>query len=360
MTASASGAISMSATAAALKPGVQGVEPVGQLGARDHDAAGQAAHPVVAAVQVDDVPRARRLVQQVDVLRDQPGDHAAVLQRGQRAVARVRHRPVHVPPPDVVARPVVATEPLVRRELLERHRGARRGVRAAVVGDAGVRRDPRPRERREAVAGEDLDRRPPASRRSSGAPPSVHGTTVGRAIRGTGLRPGTLLAEVACPSGLRSTPRKRVWVKVHRGFKSHRYRQSKGPTRVNMRLWGPSSFVLSGAGAEYVARMADLVIRALTAETFEDFAALNERNGGMFAGCGARSSIPTAPRRTRATRGNRAFKRRLVAEGLAHAALVYDGDRAVAWAQYGSPEELPASTTARSTSPRPNGCPTTG
>ncbi|WP_241681428.1 hypothetical protein [Pseudactinotalea terrae] len=31
-----------------------------------------------------------------------------------------------------------------------------------------------------------------------------------------------------------------------------------------------------------------------------------------------------------------------MAEGLAHAALVYDSDRAVAWAQYGSPEELPA------------------
>ena len=39
--------------------------------------------------------------------------------------------------------------------------------------------------------------------------------------------------------------------------------------------------------------------------------------------------------------GNRALKQRLVAEGIAHAALVYEGDRAVAWAEYGSPEELP-------------------
>ena len=30
---------------------------------------------------------------------------------------------------------------------------------------------------------------------------------------------------VACPSGLRSTPRKRVWVQAHRGFKSHRHRR---------------------------------------------------------------------------------------------------------------------------------------
>ncbi len=38
---------------------------------------------------------------------------------------------------------------------------------------------------------------------------------------------------------------------------------------------------------------------------------------------------------------NRALKARLVAEGQAHAALVFDGDVAVAWCQYGTPEELP-------------------
>ncbi len=30
-----------------------------------------------------------------------------------------------------------------------------------------------------------------------------------------------------------------------------------------------------------------------------------------------------------------------MADGIAHAALVYDGDHAVAWAEYGSSEELP-------------------
>ena len=39
--------------------------------------------------------------------------------------------------------------------------------------------------------------------------------------------------------------------------------------------------------------------------------------------------------------GNRALKERLVSEGRAHAALVFDGDEAVAWCQYGTPEELP-------------------
>jgi len=39
--------------------------------------------------------------------------------------------------------------------------------------------------------------------------------------------------------------------------------------------------------------------------------------------------------------GSRALKERLVNEGRAHAALVFDGAAAVAWCQYGSPDELP-------------------
>ena len=38
---------------------------------------------------------------------------------------------------------------------------------------------------------------------------------------------------------------------------------------------------------------------------------------------------------------NRALKERLVNEGRAHAALVFAGDEAVAWCQFGSPQELP-------------------
>jgi hypothetical protein len=39
--------------------------------------------------------------------------------------------------------------------------------------------------------------------------------------------------------------------------------------------------------------------------------------------------------------GHREFKRQLVEEHRAHAAPVYDGDVAVAWAEYGPVEELP-------------------
>jgi GNAT superfamily N-acetyltransferase len=50
--------------------------------------------------------------------------------------------------------------------------------------------------------------------------------------------------------------------------------------------------------------------------------------------------VPFAGRQARGEVG-RAWKERLVREGKAHAALVFDGDAAVAWCQYGSPDELP-------------------
>src|SRR6266508_1878586 len=79
--------------------------------------------------------------------------------------------------------------------------------------------------------------------------------------------------------------------------------------------------------------MSDFTIKALTSETFDDFAALVERNGGMFAGCWCTRFHPNCAEKGQSREGNRALKQRLVAEGVAHAALVYDGDRAVAWSR---------------------------
>ena len=57
---------------------------------------------------------------------------------------------------------------------------------------------------------------------------------------------------VACPSGLRSTPRKRVWVQAHRGFKSHRHRQpcdvSGHPGQPDLRPVGSAGFVCRVCG----------------------------------------------------------------------------------------------------------------
>ena len=87
--------------------------------------------------------------------------------------------------------------------------------------------------------------------------------------------------------------------------------------------------------------MSDYRIRALTPETFDDFAALIERNKGMFASCWCTWFHPHCEERGQTAEGNRALKKRWVDEGIAHAALVYDGDLAIAWAEYGTPEELP-------------------
>ena len=79
----------------------------------------------------------------------------------------------------------------------------------------------------------------------------------------------------------------------------------------------------------YIAGMSEYTIKALTPETFDDFAALVERNKGMLASCWYTHFHPDC-----AEKGQ--------SDGIAHAALVYDGDRAVAWAEYGTPEELPS------------------
>jgi hypothetical protein len=90
----------------------------------------------------------------------------------------------------------------------------------------------------------------------------------------------------------------------------------------------------------YGAGMSEPTIRELTPETFDGFAAMVSTMG-MFSSCWCTHFDPDCAERGVSAEGNRALKQRLVAEGLAHAALVYEGDEAVAWAQYGSPDELP-------------------
>lgn len=85
----------------------------------------------------------------------------------------------------------------------------------------------------------------------------------------------------------------------------------------------------------------NLTIATLTNETWDAFAALVERHNGIFGGCWCIFFHPDCAERGQGYDGNRALKKRLVEEGAAHAALVMDGDRAVAWCEYGTPEELP-------------------
>ncbi len=82
-------------------------------------------------------------------------------------------------------------------------------------------------------------------------------------------------------------------------------------------------------------------VEPLSPRTWAGFADLAERHNGVWGGCWCAffHCYPDPPERK--ALGNREFKRQLVEQGRAHAALVFDGDVAVAWAEFGSVEELP-------------------
>ena len=83
------------------------------------------------------------------------------------------------------------------------------------------------------------------------------------------------------------------------------------------------------------------VIKPLTPETFPAWLALAQKHNGVWGGCWCTwfHLRPDPPERKEL--GERELKRRLVRDGRAHAALVMDGDRAIAWAQFGPVSELP-------------------
>lgn len=86
--------------------------------------------------------------------------------------------------------------------------------------------------------------------------------------------------------------------------------------------------------------MSGYEIRALDASTWNAFARLVEKHNGCgFGGCWC-TWFHSREGRPEGEMG-RPWKERLVREGNAHAALVFDGAAAVAWCQYGSPDELP-------------------
>jgi len=87
--------------------------------------------------------------------------------------------------------------------------------------------------------------------------------------------------------------------------------------------------------------MSEYTIKALGPDTWDDFAKLAERHNGVWGGCWCTWFHTPWAEKEHTAEGNRALKERLVNEGRAHAALVFDGDLAVAWCEYGTPEELP-------------------
>jgi GNAT superfamily N-acetyltransferase len=87
--------------------------------------------------------------------------------------------------------------------------------------------------------------------------------------------------------------------------------------------------------------MAGLVVRPLDPTTWPGFASLVERHNGVWGGCWCMSFHAEGFTRATTAEQNRAAKERLVREGRAHAALVYDGMTCVGWCQFGPTAELP-------------------
>ena len=79
----------------------------------------------------------------------------------------------------------------------------------------------------------------------------------------------------------------------------------------------------------------------LEESTWPAFAALVERNNGIFGGCWCMGFHPEGVGKDTTAELNRDRKLARVRAGTAHAALVFCGDDCLGWCQFGRPEELP-------------------
>jgi hypothetical protein len=79
-------------------------------------------------------------------------------------------------------------------------------------------------------------------------------------------------------------------------------------------------------------------VKALDESTWPAFAALVENNNGVFGGCWCMGFHPDDSKNSAGV--NRERKLARVRAGTAHAALVFDGDDCLGWAQFGVPDEV--------------------
>ena len=82
-------------------------------------------------------------------------------------------------------------------------------------------------------------------------------------------------------------------------------------------------------------------VRPLDDSTWSAFAALVERNNGIFGGCWCMGFHPEGVGKDTTAELNRERKLERVQAGSAHAALVFRGEDCLGWCQFGRPAELP-------------------
>lgn len=84
-----------------------------------------------------------------------------------------------------------------------------------------------------------------------------------------------------------------------------------------------------------------LTSEPLSPKTWPAFARLVEKHNGIFGGCWCISFHLEPGENKRMAGRYREAKEARVREGRAHAALVFDGDEAIGWCQFGPTAELP-------------------
>lgn len=101
--------------------------------------------------------------------------------------------------------------------------------------------------------------------------------------------------------------------------------------------------------------MATTVIRPLDRSTYPAFEELAERHGGVWGGCWCVSFHAEGGQRVESVQARHDQKTARVEAGTTHAALVFDGDRCIGWAQFGTPPELPRIKHRRAYEAEPDG-----
>lgn len=87
--------------------------------------------------------------------------------------------------------------------------------------------------------------------------------------------------------------------------------------------------------------MSEFVVKPLTPETYPAWLALAEKHNGVWGGCYCSYFHGDTPQTVKSEHDGPNYQRRLIDEDVAHAALLFDGDQAIAWCKYGSPTDLP-------------------
>lgn len=88
--------------------------------------------------------------------------------------------------------------------------------------------------------------------------------------------------------------------------------------------------------------MSDLVVRALDSETWPAYEALLTKHNGIWGGCWCMEFQRERQEKYTCAEEKKCHKQALVQGGKARAALVFDGETAVGWCQYGPGRDLTA------------------